>query len=229
MAGHCLKLLNSPYPRLSYQIYEKTKFPYSSKFFLPEPLKSDISYSEVISSRESRRIFNSPLNLPELSSILWDTMKIKKINVNSSGTIIWNHRGAPSSGGLASIDVFIINIADLPHNVYCYNPFDHSLEQLELKQIHAQNFIDEANKLVNAQNATLFVYAVETTNLFSKYENAESLIWRDVGAIYAIANLAATSLELNSCPLGATFHPLFSDMLECKKNIISIGGQVFGH
>lgn len=229
MAGPYLKLLNSPYPRHSYKICDKMKFSYAKKIMLPNPIERDISYSQVISKRESRRIFNRPMCLHELSSVLWDVLKIKKINIDTAGTTIWNHRGAPSAGGLASVETFVLNIAGLQNSLYYYNPYDHSLEELHISEKDIQKFTDKVNESVDSQNATLFIYAAEITNLFVKYEHAESLLWRDVGAIYALANLAAESVGLNSCALGSIFHPLLSKILGYKEAFFGVGGQVFGH
>lgn len=205
------------------------QLPYVNKIFLPKPIERNISYSQVISSRESRRVFSSALKLPDLSSVLWDVLKIKRIDVDAAGTVIWNHRGAPSAGGLASVETFILNIADLRNSLYHYNPYDHSLEELTSTEECIQSLIASANELIDVKNATLFIYAAEVTNLFSKYENAESLLWRDVGAIYAMTNLSAESLGINSCAFGVTFHPLLSAIFGLEQTFFSVGGQAFGY
>lgn len=229
MAGHSLKLLNSPCPHSHYKLKEKFKLQYINKILLPNPIERNIAYTQVISSRQSNRTFTAPMELPELSSLLWDVFKIKKIDVDVDGTVIWSHRGAPSAGGLASVETFIMNIAGHKDNLYYYNPYDHTLEELDVAHDSVQNLMNTANKLMDVSNATLFIYAAETTNLFSKYENAESLLWRDVGAVYALTNLASVSLGLNSCGLGLTFHPLFSKILGLEDIFFGVGGQLIGH
>jgi SagB-type dehydrogenase family enzyme len=229
LAGHSLKLLNSPCPNSHYQLKEKFKLQYTNKIFLPSPIERDIAYTQVISSRQSNRTFTAPLELTELSTLLWDVLKIKKIDVDVNGTVIWNHRGAPSAGGLSSIETFIVNIAGHKDSIYYYNPYDHTLEELDISQDNVQNLVNTANNLMDASKATLFVYASDTENLFLKYQNAESLLWRDVGAIYALANLTCESLQLNSCALGLTFHSLLNEVLGLEEMFFGVGGQVFGH
>lgn len=229
MAGHSLKLSNSPYPRNQYELVDKYKLRYINKIALQDPLERNISYTEIISSRQSRRTFTGPLELLELSTLLWDVFKIKKIEVDANGIVVWNHRGSPSAGGLASVEVFIVNISGNNESLYHYNPYDHTIEELDVSSESVQSLIDDADELIDTKNATLLIYAAEVTNLFSKYENAESLLWRDAGAVYTLMNLTSESLGLNSCALGATFNPLLPEVLRLEDVYVGVGGQVIGH
>ncbi len=228
LVGHSLKLLNSPYPKTNYTFVDRPEFPFVNKIALPKPIDRKISYDQVITSRHSKREYFGPLDLTELSSLLWDVLKIKKIEVDHNGTVSWIHRGAPSAGGLASVDAFITNIAGYNDKLFFYNPYDHSLQELNVTPAKVKEVINASNELIDVSHATLFIYAAHVTNIFSKYENPESLIWRDVGAIYAMMNLSSESLNLDSCSLGTTFHPLLPKVLGTEGLLFGVGGQIFG-
>lgn len=224
-----LKLSSSPYPRDNYKLFSKYRLLYISKIPLPEPLVREVSYAKVISDRQSRRTYGGPLKLSELSTILWDVFKIKKIEVDTKGNIVWAHRGALSAGGLYSVETLITNISGYEDRLFYYNPYDHSLEELKITSNALLKLTSTADEIINGKNATLFIFIADPKNLYLKYKNAESLLWRDTGVIYALINLTAESLGLHACGLGTTFHPLIAKILQLENKIFGVGGYLIGY
>ena len=193
------------------------------------PLERNLSYTNVISGRQSRRTFNGSLKLLELSTILWDIFKIRKVEIDAKGNIIWTHRGAMSAGGLSTVETLIANIAEYENRLFSYNPLDHSLEELETAPHMYSQLLSTANEIIDGSRATLFIFIADPRNLYSKYNHAESLLWRDAGVIYALMNLSAESMGLHACGIGATFQPLIADILQMKNKIFGVGGCFIGY
>lgn len=226
LVGHLLKLLDSPKPKTDYSLFPKIIFDASEEIFLPEVINiPTCDFINVLTQRQSRRSFSSPLNNIQISTLLHYTLKIKKIECDINGNIIWNHSNVPSAGGLASIDTFVVSKYKGSKQLFFYNPYRHSLNLLNIKNEDVDTIIQLANQVIEAQNSTLFIFAAQAETIFSKYQNAESLIWRDSGVIYMGLGLMAEALGLNSCALGITFEPILSEIL----GLHGVGGMLIGN
>jgi hypothetical protein len=61
----------------------------------------------------------------------------------------------------------------------------------------------------------------------SKYDNHESLVWRDVGVLANTIHLVSTFLSLNSCISGTLGYPIISDLFS-RDNVQSGGAILIG-
>jgi len=87
-------------------------------------LKGSVTLEQAIADRRSERYFSqSPLNLAEISQLLWAGQGVS----NLSG-----FRTAPSAGALYPLEIFVIvgNVVNLSPGVYRYQPSDHSLAKI---------------------------------------------------------------------------------------------------
>ena len=228
LAGHSLKLIHSPNPRVNYSLYPKITYPSNREIILPKNNLLDVELLEIFNNRKSRRYFSSPLNIKQISLLLWNTLKITKIEVDESGTVVWNHCNVPSAGGLASIDTFIINISGEDRKLFYYNPYKHTLNELEINNNYIDLILEHSQNVIDSTNATQFIFGAQIKNLYSKYENAESLLWRDVGAIYMAIGLMSEACNFNSCSLGITYEPVLAKSLKQKGTIVGVGGIIVG-
>lgn len=229
MTGHSPKLINSPNPRIDYRLYPKIKYPSNREILLPNIATLDISFLEILENRQSKRNFSSRLDLKQISSLLWHTLKIKRIETDKDGLIVWNHSNVPSAGGLATIDTFILNILGEEGKIFFYNRYRHSLNELEVEDKYIHTILNLSQKVIDSTNATQFIFGAQTKNLFSKYEDAESLLWRDAGAIYMAMGFMAEALCLNSCSLGITYEPALAKGLGCEGSLLGVGGVLIGN
>lgn len=228
LAGHSPKLINSPNPRIDYRLYPKIKYPSNREILLPKITTLDISFLGILENRQSKRNFSSRLDLKQISSLLWHTLKIKRIETDKDGLIVWNHSNVPSSGGLATIDTFILNILGEEGKIFFYNPYKHSLNELQVEEKYIHAILNLSQKVIDSTNATQFIFGAQTKNLFSKYEYAESLLWRDAGVIYMAIGLMAEALKFSSCSLGITYEPILAESLECEGSLLGVGGILIG-
>jgi len=93
----------------------------------PESMQavSDISLREAIARRESRRLFtDQPLNLSELSFLLWATQGVRR----TAGPFAV-YRTVPSAGCRHSFETYlaVLNVEGLTPGLYRYLPLQHQL------------------------------------------------------------------------------------------------------
>ena len=194
-----------------------------SKNIDPLPARFD----EVITSRKSQRTF-AGISLQQLSNILWYTAKVKQTFVQENGYIL-THRGTPSAGARHPIDMLIINEelfnTNLPHY---YNPFEHSLNRLSVSEQTVMNFLTHVDEVVPTTNATIIWFVAHPERTAAKYENPESLIWRDAGALINSIQLTCAALNINSCAIGSLGEPYISDFFNHQDGILGTGGMLIG-
>lgn len=91
-----------------------------------------------------------------------------------------------------------------------------------------RDLIDDMAGAVGGAAGTFLLYAAQFARTSSKYERADSLVWRDVGVIIGVTALVAEALGFCCCPLGPTGEPLLSCVLESAGRVRGVGGCVVG-
>jgi SagB-type dehydrogenase family enzyme len=220
--------MKNPQPRTTEEKVASFEYPVQYTFKLPAAISAiPTRFDEIISKRKSTRDF-SGITLQQLSDILWYTAKVKKTFVQDNGYIL-THRGTPSAGARHPIDMLIINEelfnTNLPHY---YNPFEHSLNRLGVPQQTVKNFITHVDEVVPKTNATLIWFIAHPKRTAAKYENPESLIWRDAGALINSIQLTCTALNINCCAIGTLGEPYISDFFNHQDDIFGTGGLLIG-
>jgi SagB-type dehydrogenase family enzyme len=97
----------------------------SKSILLPDPrLAGDVSVEQALRERRSVRSYrNDPLEIVEISQILWSAQGI----TNERG-----FRTAPSAGALYPLELYVIagKVKDLSAGIYKYRPHDHALVEI---------------------------------------------------------------------------------------------------
>lgn len=110
-------------------------------------------------------------------------------------------RGAPSAGAIHPIHI----VLNLPYEQiwrrYC--PMSHSLISLR-SQLTPTEVRTSARELLDAPRAALVQFIAEPGMTASKYDDGQSLVWRDAGALQASICFAAQVVGLGVCLLGLT-------------------------
>jgi SagB-type dehydrogenase family enzyme len=188
--------------------------------------KSNLSFLDVFLSRRSINDL-SGITILKLSEVLYYSCKTQYILVDESGFLL-SKRASPSAGALHPIDI-LVSPSPLSgiRNLSFYNPTDHSLNELKIEKEILQEFFTEVNDNVRLNDASLIWFSIQPEKTSSKYDNSESLIWRDTGALLYCIQITCTYLGLSSCPLGTlaanTFHSLFA-----TQSLIPGGGILIG-
>jgi SagB-type dehydrogenase family enzyme len=220
MKNPSVKSTEDPVPVFDYPVIQTIKLP-NSQIALP------VRFDKVIMSRKTQRKFDSP-TIEQLGSILRYTAKVKNTWLQNNGYIL-TQRGVPSAGARHPIDIVVWHSSILDsRSFYYYNPFDHSLNQLKNNNDDISAFLKHINEIVKIKEAAIFWFVMHVKRTSAKYDNAESLVWRDAGALINAIQLVCTAMELNCCPIGSLGEPFISGMFDGQDGIFGAGGLLIG-
>jgi hypothetical protein len=189
-----------PRPKPPPNAWTPLALPASTPVPLPRRIRSsDQGFFEVLGSRHSRA--GLAVSLDDLSSLLWHSTLLRSRRPSGRFDVPWESRAAPSAGGLHGISILVL---PLEQDAFggCYDPEGHFLHKYDGPGL-ALNRKSIADILGIATGTTLQL-AADTSKYDACYEAAESLMWRDAGALATIICLVATALGINSTPIGRT-------------------------
>ncbi|WP_390631171.1 nitroreductase family protein [Roseiconus lacunae] len=211
-----------PKPRNVRLQYEGAKCRVSERRNLPVPQKrNERSFFDVIENRRSRRSFGL-LSDAHLGSLLWYTAKT--IRTLDS----WESRMTPSAGGIHPVDILIVDVFNGFARARLYDSMAHALSTiLDTQGFAAQHLLNRVNEVVEIQEGVAVVFAAQFGKTRAAYENADSLVWRDAGALVCSFYMVCESIGLNCCALGATCASEVSDVLGSSL-YSGVGGCVVG-
>jgi SagB-type dehydrogenase family enzyme len=209
LLGDTLDWLNKP------KTYKE--YPDKNKIELPAPeLMGKMTFQEVLKKRKSIRSFSTkPLNLKQLSYVLWASTGIQRKQGN------YEFRTAPSAGALYPIETYLVvnNVEDLEKGVYHYSIKNHLLQQLRLGDFSKDVTLAALEQSMCMQAAVVFIWTAIFFRSKWKYkQRAYRYVYLDAGHIAQNLALSSTSIGLGSCQIGA----LFDDELN---RIINVDGQ----
>lgn len=187
-------------------------YPGARRITLPEPdLEGGPATAETIAGRRSTRAYSAtPMTLAELSSVLFLTTGLSSDRWGNA------RRTAPSSGALYPVETYAVlhNVDGLERGLYHYALREHALEQVRGADLRAkvveqgigQEFLGECG-------AVLFLTQI-LQRMRPKYQDRSyryGLL--EAGHIGENAYLAATSMGLGACGIGAFMDDAINDML----------------
>lgn len=98
-----------------------------------------------------------------------------------------------------------------------YDPCAHALATLDGSEPAVTAAWGSAQELIDMNGALLIALVCEPGKAAAKYENPESLVWRDAGVVLGYMSIAAEALGLSFCPLGLLGNPLSTSTNEGAK------------
>ena len=158
---------------------------------------------ETVSERRSTRDFSkNPMTFLDLSQLLWATQGITR-SMRGFG-----FRACPSAGALYPIETYVVanKVEELSPGVYHYSV--RTAELVSVKEGFFGPALRDAGlgQEILAEAASVFVWTAMIERSKWKYrERAYRYIYMDVGHIGQNLYLAATSLGLGCCTVGAFF------------------------
>jgi SagB-type dehydrogenase family enzyme len=219
--------LESPNVRAQELEYQEFRYPILSRHYLSVPCAvTNPPFFAVTERRKSVRQFKS-LTIDRLNALLWHAARSISLLPPQNGER-WQHRPTPSAGGKHPVDVFVVDCSKKEKSVLLYSPVSHSLSELKIYKEPLIEFLQLLAEVLPTQNATIIWFGAQFERTLSKYENGESLIWRDAGALSATLAFTAEALEINCCLLGPTGEPFFSKIFGDNKTILGVGGMYVG-
>jgi SagB-type dehydrogenase family enzyme len=181
------------------------EFPYALMQFpiRPPDQKGGKLLWEVIAQRRSIREFShQSITFPELSHLLWATQGI------TSREWGFEFRASPSAGALYPIETYLVanRVEEIPSGLYHYNTREAQL--ILLKEGYLGSGLSHAGlgqEMLNEASCVFIWTAIVVRSKWKYRERAYRYIYMDVGHIGENLYLAAASLNLACCTVGAFF------------------------
>ncbi len=180
------------------------EYPQAPKIDLPsfEPSQA-MSLDDALRRRKSVRDFrDKPISKGQLSYLLWASTGIQR---QQDG---YAFRTAPSAGALYPIETYIIanNVKDLQAGLYHYSIQAHQLEMVAPRDLRHEIAEAALGQTMCAAAPVVFVWSALFERCKWKYgQRAYRYIYLDAGHIAENLALAAVSLNLGTCEIGALF------------------------
>ncbi len=162
-----------------------------------------VSLDQTLRQRKSIRDFQAkPISQGKLSYLLWASTGIQRIEDG------YEFRTVPSAGALYPIETYVVvnNVRKLQAGVYHYSVRNHQLEQIKQGEFHGAIAAAALGQGMCAIAAAVFVWSAVFERCKWKYgQRAYRYIYLDAGHIAENLSLAAVSLNLGSCEIGALY------------------------
>jgi SagB-type dehydrogenase family enzyme len=180
------------------------EYPGKKRLDLPDPVHAvGTSLDEALRVRKSVRHYSrEPVALEQLSYLLWASTGIQRIERG------YEFRTAPSAGALYPLETYVAvsNVSGLGQGIYHYSVKGHLLEELFLGDYGREVSRAALGQRMCTEAAVVFIWTAVFQRSKWKYERrAYRYIYLDVGHVAQNLALAAVSLGMGSCPIGAIF------------------------
>jgi len=185
-------------------------------------LNQENLFLSVLENRCTRREFSN-IGKQQVGELLYLSHRVITSEKSVNGLTI-QHRPVISAGGLHAINLLVCFPGE--PNWYRYDPMRHKFQCLEINA-SAEMLNDVRSFLPSAQNAAIIWYLGDLSVLSSKYEHAESLLFRDAGAIMSTQSLVSEHLDYAYCPLGITGDKYANELLN-ENHLVGVGIALVG-
>ncbi|MFP4475216.1 MAG: SagB/ThcOx family dehydrogenase [Desulfatibacillaceae bacterium] len=193
--GH-INLASQPKPYKEYPDAPRKTLP------TPKPEKKG-TVEEALRKRHSvRKYRDEPVSVEEMSFLLWATAGVNRVERGMA------FRTAPSAGALYPVETYLVvrQVEGVPPGLYHYFPLTHALEGLQKGDFANQAAKAALDQRMPATAAATFVFSAVFGRTTWKYkQRGYRYIYMDCGHMAQNMALAATSLGLGTCQIGAIY------------------------
>lgn len=190
-----------PQPRSGLPVIGKSDYSSWPLRALPTPQPLPKAYfSDVLNDRRSA--VSDQLSEQLLGDLLFHVFRRRRGGNGRFGQP-WEGRASPSAGGLHVISVLCIPI-DCNSSLGLYDNRCHGIRLLGGSEHLRERNTASVEQLTSAKGGTTLQLMADNKTLSACYENSQTLLWRDSGALAATICLVATCLGLTSVVLGRT-------------------------
>ncbi|MBN1510058.1 MAG: SagB/ThcOx family dehydrogenase [Sedimentisphaerales bacterium] len=188
-------------------------YPEGVKVVLPSPeVEGRRTVDDVLNERRSVRRFRpESISLDRLSYLIWASTGIQRTERG------YEFRTAPSAGALYPIETYIVahRVRDLEAGVYHYGIRNHELERIRSGDMRVAAVAAALGQEMCGEAAAVFAWTAIFARSQWKYgERAYRYVYLDAGHIAENLALAAVSLGLGSCQVGALLDDEVNRLLE---------------
>jgi SagB-type dehydrogenase family enzyme len=187
-------------------------YPEAERLQLPEPdLSRPANLWQCLAIRRSERNTTpDPLSLQELSKIMWAAQGV------TARTGIYLLRTAPSAGALYPFEtyLYIDKVKEVPQGIYHFNVADFALERLQEGDFNRAVTAASLGQPVVRRAGVVIIWTAMMLRCMVKYrDRAMRYIPMDLGHVCQNVQLAATAMDLGSCPIGAFYDDDINELL----------------
>jgi SagB-type dehydrogenase family enzyme len=181
---------------------------------LPEPrYKSLVSVEEAVLKRRSvRRYLDKPIDLSELSQLLWSVQGITDKERNL--------RAIPSAGALYPLEIYVVvgNVSSLQQGIYRYLPFSHEIVSIKKGDFRAALSFAALDQSC-VKNCAIDIVISGVYNRITKKYGERGIRYTYMEAGHAAQNiyLQAETLGLGTVAVGAFWDDQIKELLGMKE------------
>jgi SagB-type dehydrogenase family enzyme len=171
-----------------------------------------IKLSEAIRNRESRREYtDEPINLTELSFLLWSVQGIRYI-AGGHG-----FRNVPSAGCRHALETYlaVFNVENLNLGVYRYLPLTHELvREFEDENLREKIIKASFDQFFTGNSAVMFIWTAIPYRMEWRYGlDSHKVIALDASHVGQNLYLACEAIGAGTCAIGAYDQEYFDELL----------------
>ena len=218
-------MLLDPVPRARPARYQPFVWPPGVRLRLaPRNETLELDLVALLEQRQTRRDFKKPVEDAKLGEFFWLACRNRSSHPSPFGPD-QESRVHPSAGAMHPIHVLVSRDAGPWMR---YDPVEHALIELPGSTDSATAGRNAANRIFNLNHGVLLGLVAEPGKTEAKYENHETLVWRDAGVLLGYMSLVAEALRLDFCPLGITGQTHLTDYLPEASQLQAAGLAVLG-
>lgn len=218
-----LKILGSPSPKEFPKVYSPYKWQIQHSKALHIPIDDmQLSLGKALKSRKTRREFES-ITIEQLAHFFWFSCRVLDTGSDELGFNI-TKRPSPSAGAIHPIHV-LVRLED--GYLWRYDGFQHYLIRVEEHWVDAHKVQFSAKEVINPGKGLIMFFLAESGKSLAKYNDPESLVWRDAGAMLGIMSLVAEGIGLAFCPLGLNGE-IDTEFLDQQHGLVGVGMAIIG-
>ena len=187
-------------------------YPEAPRISLPRPAfeKTESLWSILNQRRSKRRYTIEPISVETLAKLLWATQGI------TLSAPEYQFRTAPSAGALYPVETYLSvhHVLDVKQGIYHFNVLDFALEEVAQGDFSEHLIPAALDQAMVGRAAVLFMWTAVVLRSMWKYRNrCVRYIFMDAGHIAQNLQLAATSMGLGCCPVGAFYDDEINKLL----------------
>ncbi len=187
-------------------------YPEAPRISLPRPAfeKTESLWSILNQRRSKRRYTIEPISVETLAKLLW---AIQGITLSAPE---YQFRTAPSAGALYPVETYLSvhHVLDVKQGIYHFNVLDFALEEVAWGNFSEHLIHAALDQAMVGRAAVLFIWTAVVLRSMQKYRNrCIRYIFTDAGHIAQNLQLAATSMGLGCCPVGAFYDDEINQLL----------------
>ncbi|WP_321845832.1 nitroreductase family protein [Paraburkholderia bannensis] len=186
----------------------------------PHRAPPDRTFLDIFESRRSTRELG-PAPIESLVDVL--RLALVPRFWRDGDTLRRSRRPALSAGALHPISVLLFADA----GVYRLNADESALEELNMKPEVRANWLHKCKRVLPSADGAFIALIADRARPAVAYENYESLVWRDSGALLQTLALAAETYGLGFCPLGILGNEIV-DSLPAAAQLLAVGAAAIG-